>query len=47
MKKPTRAYTNGEEISHAITHFVGSHLSAAATALIYGGDNVVHGYSSS
>ena len=34
MGRVTRAYTSGEEIAHAITHFVGSHLSAAATALM-------------
>lgn len=34
MNKTKRSYTNGEEIAHAITHFVGSHLSAAATALM-------------
>ncbi|MBO6067528.1 MAG: hemolysin III family protein [Kiritimatiellae bacterium] len=32
--KTLRQYTDGEELSHAITHFVGSHLSAAATALM-------------
>lgn len=34
MAKTKRTYTHGEEIAHAITHFVGSHLSAAATALM-------------
>ncbi|MBR4354121.1 MAG: hemolysin III family protein [Kiritimatiellae bacterium] len=34
MRKTVRQYTDGEEISHAVTHFVGSHLSAAATALM-------------
>lgn len=33
-KKPTRKQTSGEEIANTITHMVGSHLGAAALALL-------------